>query len=160
MRRRPPGSTRIDTLLPYPTVFRAVSPFVGPGQAQVVGRPERADVLHAALLNGISSHVLDFDDTHYRAVHPSAPVMPAILALAEWRKFTGRQLIHAFVVGVEAEIRVALSVFPEHYDRGWHITGTAGIFCAAAAAGQMLGLDEAKLPWALGTAAPRSSGLR
>lgn len=151
------GASRHDTVR---FALDAFAPFFGPAQAQVVGRPERADVLHAALLNGISSHVLDFDDTHYRAVHPSAPVMPAILALAEWRGFTGEQLIHAFVVGVEAEIRVALSVFPEHYDRGWHITGTAGVFGAAAAAGKLLGLDEQQMTWALGIAATQASGLR
>ncbi|OZI19967.1 2-methylcitrate dehydratase [Bordetella genomosp. 9] len=138
----------------------AYQPFFGAAQAQIVGRPDRADILHAALLNGISSHVLDFDDTHYRAVHPSAPVLPAVLALCEWRKFSGRDLVHAYVLGVEAEIRIGLSVFPEHYDRGWHITGTAGVFGAAAAAGKLLGLDEERMAWALGIAATQSAGLR
>ena len=127
----------------------ALSPFFGGPQAQIWGRSERADILHAALMNGISSHVLDFDDTHFRAVHPSAPVLPAIFALAEWRKFSGKDLVHAYVLGVETEIRVALSVFPEHYDRGWHITGTAGVFGAAAAAGKLLNLNEEKMTWAL-----------
>jgi len=141
-------------------VLDAQSPFFGAPQAQIVGRAQRADILHAALINGISSHVLDFDDTHYRAVHPSAPVLPAILALAEWKRFSGRELVHAYVLGVEAEIRIALSVFPEHYDRGWHITGTAGVFGAAAAAGKLLGLDETQMAWALGIAATQSAGLR
>jgi 2-methylcitrate dehydratase PrpD len=138
----------------------SLSPFFGPPQAQIVGRAQRADILHAALINGISSHVLDFDDTHYRAVHPSAPVLPAVLALAQWRRFSGRELVHAYVLGVEAEIRIGLSVFPEHYDRGWHITGTAGVFGAAAAAGKLLGLDEERMAWALGIAATQSAGLR
>jgi 2-methylcitrate dehydratase PrpD len=90
----------------------ALTPFFGSPQAQIWGRSERADILHAALINGISSHVLDFDDTHFRAVHPSAPVLPAIFALAEWRQFSGKELVHAYVLGVEAEIRIALSVFP------------------------------------------------
>ena len=118
------------------------------------------DILHAALVNGISSHVFDFDDTHARAVHPSAPVMPAILALAEWRGSSGSDLVHAFVLGVEAECRVALSVFPEHYDIGWHITGTAGVFGAAAAAGKLLGLSGQQMTWALGIAATQAAGLR
>lgn len=139
---------------------RSFAPFFGPAQAQVLGRPERADILHAALINGISSHVLDYDDTHFRAVHPSAPVLPAVLALAEWRRFSGPQLVHAYVLGVEAEIRIGLSVFPEHYDRGWHITGTAGVFGAAAAASRLLGLSEEKTAWALGIAATQSAGLR
>lgn len=138
----------------------AVQPFCGPPQAALLGRRERADILHAALLNGISSHVLDFDDTHARAIHPSAPVLPALLALAEWRKLGGAELAHAFVLGVEVEERVGLSVFPEHYEAGWHITGTAGVFGAAAAAGRLLGLDEQKMTWSLGIAATQAAGLQ
>jgi 2-methylcitrate dehydratase PrpD len=151
------GAARHDTVN---FALNAFEPFFGAPQAQVVGRPERADILHAALLNGISSHVLDFDDTHFRAVHPSAPVLPAVLALAEWRKMTGKQLVHAYVLGVEAEVRIGLSVFPEHYDRGYHITGTAGVFGAAAAIGKLLNLNEQKMAWALGISATQSSGLR
>ena len=138
----------------------AVQPFCGPPQAAVLGRAERVDILHAALLNGISSHVLDFDDTHARAIHPSAPVLPALLALSEWRKVSGAEFVHAFVLGVEAEERIGLSVFPEHYEAGWHITGTAGVFGAAAAAGKLLGLDGQKMAWALGIAATQSAGLQ
>jgi 2-methylcitrate dehydratase PrpD len=138
----------------------AVLPFVGPGQASILGRPERVDILHAALINGISSHVFDFDDTHAVAVHPSAPVLPALLALAQWKGISGAELVHAFVIGVEVECRVGLSVFPEHYMVGWHITGTAGVFGAAAAAGKILGLSEQQMVWALGIAATQSSGLR
>ena len=86
--------------------------------------------------------------------------VPALLAFAEWRRISGAELIHAFVLGVETECRIALSVFPEHYDRGWHITGTAGIFGAAAATGKLLGLNEQQMTWALGIAATQSSGLR
>ena len=68
--------------------------------------------------------------------------------------------MHAFVLGVEAEVRVGLSVFPEHYNVGWHITGTAGVFGAAAAAGKLLALDEQKMRGALGIAATQSAGLR
>lgn len=138
----------------------ALSEFSGPPQAGVLGRSERLDILHAALINGISSHVLDFDDTHALAIHPSAPVLPALLAFAEWRKTSGADLVHAFVLGVEAECRVGLSVFPEHYDVGWHITGTAGVFGAAAATGKLLGLNEQQMTWALGIAATQSTGLR
>jgi len=138
----------------------ALAPFFGPPQAQFVGRNERADVLHAALLNGISSHVLDFDDTHVRAIHPSAPVLPALLAFADWRAISGLELMHAFVLGVEVEERIGLSVFPEHYDRGYHITGTAGVFGAAAAIGKLLRLDAQRMAWALGIAGTQSAGLR
>jgi 2-methylcitrate dehydratase PrpD len=151
------GSARHETV---ERALKALQPFFGAAQAGILGRPERADILHAALLNGISSHVLDFDDTHARAVHPSAPVLPALLAFAEWRPVTGAELVHAFVLGVEAECRIGLSVFPEHYAIGWHITGTAGVFGAAAAAGKLLGLNEQQMAWALGIAATQSAGLR
>lgn len=151
------GSARHETV---ERALAAIREFSGPPQAAVFGRGERLDILNAALINGISTHVLDYDDTHARAVHPSAPLWPALLAFAEWRRISGADLIHAFVLGVETECRVALSVFPEHYDRGWHITGTAGIFGAAAAAGKLLGLNEQQMAWALGIAATQSSGLR
>ncbi|MBI4203728.1 MAG: MmgE/PrpD family protein [Betaproteobacteria bacterium] len=151
------GSSRHETV---ECALGAVAPFSGPPQAAVPGRRERLDILHAALVNGISSHVLDFDDTHARAIHPSAPVLPALLALAEWRGMSGSQLAHAFVLGVEAEERIGLSVFPEHYEIGWHITGTAGVFGAAAACGILLGLNARQMAWALGIAATQSAGLR
>lgn len=151
------GGSRHETVK---NALAAVLPFAGTGQAGILGRSERMDILNAALINGISSHVLDFDDTQAEAIHPSSPVLPALLALAEWRGATGAELAHAFVVGVEVECRVGRSVFPEHYDVGWHITGTAGVFGAAAAAGKLLRLDEQQMTWALGIAATQSSGLR
>ena len=151
------GSARHETI---EAMLAALTPFVGPPQATLLGRTERVDILHAALINGVSSHVLDFDDTHARTIHPSAPVLPALLAFAEWRRVSGAELVHAFVLGVEAEERIGISVFPEHYAIGWHITGTAGVFGAAAAIGKLLGLNVQQMCWALGIAATQSSGLR
>lgn len=151
------GTARHETI---DRALAAMAPFAGPPQAALLGRGERLDILNAAFLNGMSSHVLDFDDTHEKAVHPSAPVFPALLAFGEWRGISGSELLHAFVLGVEVECRIALSVFPEHYDRGWHITGTAGVFGAAAAVGKLLGLTPLQMTWALGIAATQSSGLR
>lgn len=151
------GGSRHETV---DRALAAVMPFAGPAQAGVLGRRERMDILNAALINGISSHVLDFDDTQAEAIHPSSPVLPALLALAEWRGFSGAELAHAFVLGVEVECRIGRSVFPQHYDAGWHITGTAGVFGAAAAAGKLLGLNEQQMAWALGMAATQSAGLR
>jgi 2-methylcitrate dehydratase PrpD len=139
----------------------ALRPFVGAPQATVLGRSERLDIFHAALLNGISSHVFDFDDTHLKTIiHPAGPVASAILALAEHRPVSGRDFLHAFILGVETECRIGNAVYPAHYDIGWHITGTAGVFGAAAAAGKLLGLDEQKMVWALGIAGTQSSGFR
>jgi len=139
----------------------AVEPFSGPRKATVLGRPEKLDALHAALLNGITSHVLDYDDTHLKTIiHPAGPVASALLALAEIRPLSGRDLLTALIVGVEAECRIGNAVYPDHYDRGWHITGTAGVFGAAAAVGRAIGLDARKMRWALGLAATQSAGLR
>ena len=148
----------------HPTVeiaWNALRPFAGAAQATLLGRRERTDILHAALINGISSHVLDFDDTHPDTlVHPSGPVASAVLALAEHRGASGRDLINAFVVGVEVECRIARAVLPAHYDIGWHITGTAGVFGAAAACARLLGLDQQHSAWALGLAATQAAGIR
>ncbi|ESR26112.1 MmgE/PrpD family protein [Lutibaculum baratangense] len=141
--------------------LRAVDPFSGPRKASVLGRSERLDVLHAALLNGISSHVLDYDDTHLKTIiHPAGPVASALLAVAEARPMSGRAFLTSLVVGVEVECRIGNAVYPDHYDRGWHITGTAGVFGAAAAVGRAIGLDTTRMQWALGLAATQASGLR
>jgi 2-methylcitrate dehydratase PrpD len=148
----------------HATVNRALAalmPFVGPPQASVIGRRERIDVLHAALMNGITSHTFDFDDTHLKTViHPAGPVASAIVALSEHMPCDGATLMHAFILGVEVECRIGNAVYPSHYDIGWHITGTTGVFGSAAAAGKLLGLDEQQMVWALGAAATQASGLR
>jgi 2-methylcitrate dehydratase PrpD len=139
----------------------AVRMFSGQQHAQLLGRADRLDELHAAFLNGISSHVLDYDDTHLKTIiHPAGPVASAILAVGETRAISGRDFLTALIAGVEVECRIGNSVYPEHYDRGWHITGTAGVFGAAAATGKLLGLDRQQMSWAFGIAATQSSGLR
>jgi 2-methylcitrate dehydratase PrpD len=152
------GGCRHETV---EAALAAVAPFAGKPQAGILGRSERLDILNASLVNGIATHVLDFDDTHATCfVHPSGPVASAVLALAEHRAVSGTDLLNAFVLGVEVECRIAKAVLPNHYDTGWHLTGTAGIFGAAAAAGKLLGLDRQRMVWALGVAATQSSGLR
>ena len=152
------GGSRHETV---ENALAALSEFSGPREATVLGRHDRLDIMLAALMNGITSHTFDFDDTHLKTViHPSGPVASAILALAERRPVRGDEFLHAFILGVEAECRIGNSVYPPHYDVGWHITGTAGVFGAAAAAGRLLGLSEQQMVWALGTAATQSSGLR
>ena len=152
------GGSRNETV---PIAISALSPFFGPAQATILGRKERADIFHAALINGISSHVLDFDDTHMAtAIHPAASVVPAILALAEYIPVSGRDFLNAMVLGIEVECRLGAAVHPAHYDIGWHITGTTGVFGAAAAAGRLLNLSEQQMIWALGLAAVQPVGLR
>ena len=152
------GGSRHETV---ERALAALTPFSGPAQATVLGRGDRLDVMQAALMNGVTSHTFDFDDTHLKTViHPSGPVASAILALAEHRPVKGEDFLHAFILGVEAECRIGNAVYPAHYDVGWHITGTAGVFGAAAAAGRLLGLSEQQMTWALGIAATQSCGLR
>lgn len=139
----------------------AVMPFSGKATSTVLGRTEKLDALHAALLNGITSHVLDYDDTHLKTIiHPAGPVASALIALAEMRPISGYDFLTALIVGIEVECRIGNAVYPHHYDRGWHITGTAGVFGAAAAVGKAIGLNAQQMRWAFGLAATQSSGLR
>jgi 2-methylcitrate dehydratase PrpD len=141
--------------------LRALSPFSGPPTAAVLGRAERLDPLHASLMNGISSHVHDYDDTTPKNYgHQTSPVASALFAYASTTPVSGRDFVHAFVLGFEAESRVANAVYPAHYDAGWHMTGTAGVFGAAAAIGKLLGLTRQQMVWALGLAATQAAGLR
>jgi 2-methylcitrate dehydratase PrpD len=149
---------------PHPavtTAIRALSPFSGERTASIVGRPERLDPLHASLMNGISSHVEDYDDTTPKNYsHTSSPVSSALLAYASANRVHGRDFVEAFIVGFEAASRVGNVVYPAHYDVGWHMTGTIGVFGAAAGIGKLIGLNEQQMVWALGLAATQSAGLR
>ena len=130
-------------------------------QASVLGRADRLDMAGAALVNGITSHTFDFDDTHLKTViHPAGPVASALLALAETSNASGRSLVDALVLGVDVECRIGNCMYPEHYHRGWHITGSTGTLGAAAACARLLGLDELRTAWALGIAASQPIGMR
>jgi 2-methylcitrate dehydratase PrpD len=130
-------------------------------QASLLGRGERVDMASAALLNGIASHTFDFDDTHLKTIiHPAGPVASAALALAEHRGLSGRALVDALVLGIDVSCRLGNLMYPEHYDRGWHITGSTGMLGAAAACARLLGLDEHRTAMALGIAASQPVGLR
>lgn len=135
--------------------------YSGKNTACVLGRSERFDPLHAALLNGIGSHVHEYDDTTPKNyVHPSVPVASALFAYASANPVSGRDFVHAFILGFEVESRIADSVYPAHYEAGWHITSTTGVFGAAAAIGKLLKLDKRQMVWAFGLAATQSAGIR
>src|SRR5260221_1192508 len=130
-------------------------------QSSVLGREERVDMASAALANGITSHTFDFDDTHLKTIiHPAGPVASALLALAEVRGSSGREVIDALVLGIDVSCRVGNCIYPEHYDRGWHITGSTGMLGAAAGCARLLDLDEARTAMALGIAASQPIGMR
>jgi 2-methylcitrate dehydratase PrpD len=130
-------------------------------QASVIGGGFRTSVMQAALLNGTASHALDYDDVNLLMVgHPTVPVVPAILALAERDGCNGKDFIAAFVAGVEAEVRISMLMGESHYLKGWHTTATVGTFGAAAAAAHMLGLSTDETVTAFGIAATQAAGLK
>ena len=132
----------------------------GKAVASVYGQREKLGVMEAAFVNAIASNLLDYDDTHLRTViHPSAPVAPAVFALAEETGATGAEVLHAFLLGGEVACRIGNAVSPGHYARGWHITASTGVFGAAAAAARLLRLSAEQTADALGIAASQSGSI-
>ncbi|MBL6455594.1 MmgE/PrpD family protein [Belnapia sp. T6] len=147
------------------TALRVVAEFSGVPVATIIGQSgngqrRKLDPMSAAFVNCIAGNLLDYDDTHLRTViHPAAPVAPPLLALAEQRGYSGAEVLHAFLLGLEVECRIGNAVSPGHYDRGWHITSTCGVFGAAAGSAKLLGLTATQAWHALGIAASQSAGL-
>lgn len=146
-----------------PTLDRAVRTYArfSAGQtATLVGRPERMDMLNAAALNAMSANVYDYDETHIPTIiHPISPLAPALFALSQSQPLAGKDFMLAFLLGVEAQCRIGVAISPFHYDRGWHITSTCGVFGSAMAIGKVLKLSHTQLCWALGSAACQAGGL-
>ncbi len=146
-----------------PTVSGAVNallPYSGLPTSTVIGRSERADALTAAFVNAISANLLDYDDTHPNTIiHPAAPVFAPVLSMAEAKGCSGREVLTAFILGVEVECRIGNAVSPGHYARGWHITSTCGVFGSAAACAKLLGLGVEQIAHAIGMAASQSAGI-
>src|SRR5215213_7191587 len=131
------------------------------GSSTVIGDDRRRPMLTAALINGATGHALDFDDTNLRMMgHPTTAVLPAVLALAEHEQRAGADVVTALVVGTEVATRVANVLGADHYERGWHATGTAGIFGAAAGCSWLLGLDRHRFALALALAGSQAGGLK
>jgi len=133
----------------------------GSRHVPILGRAERADAHFAALAMGFAAHVDDFDDTHLATViHPGAATLAVVVALAEEATPSGALALTAFALGCEAQLRVGVSISPEHYDRGWHITGTCGVIGAAVAAGLLFCFDDAALARAIRLATSMTLGHR
>jgi 2-methylcitrate dehydratase PrpD len=139
------------------------------GKATIIGSAQRTSPRFAALVNGISIHADDFDDTQLAAakdrvygllMHPTVPVLPAIFALAEQRAVSGKEWMLAYHVGAEVECKIAEAIAPRHYQDGFHTTGTCGPFGSAAACAKLLKFDLPKTLNAFGLAASQSAGLR
>lgn len=133
----------------------------GPGPCLVLGRQERLGMLDAAFVNGTAGHALDYDDTSKSlSGHPTVIIIPGLLALAEARGASGKDLTDAYIVGVEAATRFARGVNFQHYEKGWHPTATLGIFGAAVAASVLLKSDEAQIADAISISASLASGIK
>ncbi|MDR3468049.1 MAG: MmgE/PrpD family protein [Xanthobacteraceae bacterium] len=132
----------------------------GGGDVAVVGDSRTYSPAVAALLNGALGHSLDFDDTHAdSSLHPSAPVVPAALAVGEMTGASGRDVMTAIVAGYEVCCRLGNALDPtSHYARGFHPTATAGTFGAAAAAGKLFGLSQQQLISAFGVSGSQAAG--
>jgi 2-methylcitrate dehydratase PrpD len=133
----------------------------GAGQASLVGHQARLPVLSAALVNGAAAHALDYDDVNVAMPgHPSVAILPGLLALAELKQASGRELIAAFIAGYETACRIGAALLPGHYDLGFHATGTVGSFGAAAACARLLALPTTVTAAALGIAGTQAAGLK
>ena len=139
------------------------------GRATLIGSAQTSSPRFAAFVNGVAIHADDFDDTQLSAakdrvygllVHPTVPVLPAVLALAERGGVSGKQFMLAYHLGVEVECKIAEAISPRHYQDGFHSTGTCGPFGGAAASARLLGFEPSKIRNTFGLVASMSGGLR
>lgn len=150
----------------HPTVkkaYTALAPLFGQPSSSLLGTTSKVDMQNAALLNGIASHVHDYDDTHLATIiHPTGPVASALLAYVEFQggSLSSDELLVALAAGIEASCKLGLAVWPEHYDIGWHITSTTGAIGAAVGVGKLMHLSEIQMAHAIGIAAVHVIGLR
>jgi len=140
-----------------------------PAGSTVIGASLRVPARFAAFANGLAIHADDYDDTQLAVLkdrvyglltHPTAPALPAVLALAERDRRSGRDLMTAYQVGVEVECKVAEAILPRHYQHGFHTTGTVGTLGATAGAAKLLGLEREAIRRALSLGASQAAGLR
>ncbi|MBV9842921.1 MAG: MmgE/PrpD family protein [Sphingomonadaceae bacterium] len=127
----------------------------------LIGRSERVGLRDAVLINGAAGHALDYDDgMPAMGGHPSVAILPALVATAAAEGISGDRLLRAIVAGAEAAGRVGAMMAPDHYDRGYHCTGTVGAIAGTAACALLIGLDPGQTASAIGLAATRAAGLK
>ena len=126
----------------------------------IIGSPRRLSVLNAALVNGTSTHALDFDDGHTNgSAHPAGPNFPAVLAVAEQKGLPAKSVVLATVMGYDVMLRVSSAMHPASALRGWHNTPVTGVLGAAAAISKLIGNDEEQTLFAIGLAGSFAGGL-
>jgi 2-methylcitrate dehydratase PrpD len=143
---------------------RFVRAAIGPvesGAASIFGARSTASTLDAATINGTAAHALDFDDcSNTMGGHPSAPIVPALFALAEREGVSGSDFLTAYIAGFEVETKLGRAVNFHHYEKGWHPTATLGTFGAAAACAYLLDLPADRFANALALAASMAAGIK
>ena len=133
----------------------------GQPQSSVIGMKTKTDVIATALINGTSAHAELFDDNNGPMIaHPSAPLVSALLPLAQYRGATGREMIEAYTAGFEISVKLGRMLNPKFYEQGWHVTRVLGVFGATAACCRLLHLDVSRTSAALGIVASMASGIR
>ena len=139
------------------------------GQSTIAGSAQKTSPRFAAFVNGVSIHADDFDDSQLAAakdrvygllIHPTVPVLPAVIAFAERGGVSGKEFMLAYHLGVEVECKISEAIAPRHYEGGFHTTGTCGPFGSATACAKLLHFDHSKILNTLGLAAAQSGGLR
>jgi 2-methylcitrate dehydratase PrpD len=144
-----------------PLVQILLAEFAEDGDSTIIGSSRRARLHDAVLINGALSHALDFDDVITAMNgHPTVPVAPVAIGLAEAMGASGREALLAFIAGVETECRVGRLLGPSHYAKGWHATATFGTFGAMAAAAKLMSLDDGQTRHAFGLAGTQAAGLK
>ncbi|MEQ9606377.1 MAG: MmgE/PrpD family protein, partial [Kiloniellaceae bacterium] len=142
---------------------------LGKGPATVIGSDLKVAPRFAAFANGVGVHADDYDDTQLAVAkdrvyglltHPTAPALPAALAMGEAKGASGAEVMLAYHIGVEVECKIAEAINPRHYQTGFHATATCGTYAAASAAGRLMGLNVEQLERALSVAGSQSAGLR
>ena len=145
---------------PARILARVLTRLGGEGEASAVATGTMLPAAHAGFINGVSAHSVEMDDAHHGALTKTGSVIiPASLAMGEATAADGKKFIAAIVAGYETMIRIGLAVNPGHRTRGYHSTGTVGVFGAAASAGKLMDFDGAKLANAFGVAGTQASGL-
>jgi 2-methylcitrate dehydratase PrpD len=153
------GVTLAGSNDPSATIVAGVLSANGP--SLLLGSAKRTGALDAALVNGTASHALDFDDCNNTlGGHPSAPILPALFALADEIGASGRDFITAYIAGFETECKISMGVNFYQYTRGWHPSTTIGVFGAAAACAKLMKLDDERTAVALAIAASLASGIK
>ena len=141
-------------------IIKTTQAFSGTPSANIIGWNQQMDMLNASSINAMAANVFDFDDTHIPTIiHPTSPVASALLAYSQQHKVTGSELLLALILGMEFECRIGNAISPYHYNRGWHITSTCGVFGSAIGVGKLLNLNQKQYIWALGSAANQAGGL-